>query len=139
MAEIVSKYPKTEINKEFVKTYFELLNFMKAHVTSNNKDFKYFYNKNLILRKTNVKYFIKLYYERITKTHGSYIMDENIEYFLNNDFKEESTMVKSSTSIDIGKYITFMKGIYHSLDKKMVDQFVSYLKKLTFLSVCYFN
>ena len=69
MAEIVSKYPKTEINKEFVKTYFELLNFMKAHVT-NNKDFKYFYNKNLILRKSNVKYFIKLYYERITKTLG---------------------------------------------------------------------
>ena len=35
MAEIVSKYPNR--NKQRIrKTYFELLNFMKAHVTSNN-------------------------------------------------------------------------------------------------------
>ena len=66
MAEIVSKYSKTEINKEFVKTYFELLNFMKSHV-KNNKDFTYFYNKTLILRKTNVKYFIRLFYEKSHK------------------------------------------------------------------------
>ena len=38
MAEVVSKYSKTEINKEFVKTYFEMLNFMKLHV-KHNKDF----------------------------------------------------------------------------------------------------
>lgn len=138
MAEIISKYSRTEINKEFVKTYFDLLNFMKNHVT-NNKDFIFFYKKNIILKKTNVKYFIKLYYEKITKHYGKHIMDENIEYFLDNNFSDEANMFKSSTSIDIGKYISFMQSIYHKLDDELINVFINYLKKLTFLSVCYFN
>ena len=66
-------------------------------------------------------------------------MNEDIDYFLNNDFRHEVSDVKNSTSIDIAKYIAFMKNIYHSLEKELVNDFVTYLKKLTFLSVCYFN
>lgn len=138
MADVVAQYTKAEINREFVKTYFELLLFMKEHV-KNNKDFTYFYNKNLLLKKTNVKYFIKLFYGKIAKTYGKHIMDENIEFFLNNEFNTEISDIKTSTSIDIAKYISFMKGIYHTLESSLVRDFIIYLKKLTFLSVCYFN
>ena len=56
---IYSRNQKQQIFRSFINTYFEFLDFIHQHIGKDNKDFKNFYKKNKLLRKANVKIFIK--------------------------------------------------------------------------------
>ena len=49
---------KRELLRAFVAVYFDLLNKVKKQ-SENNNEFDMFYKKNIMLKKTNVKMFIK--------------------------------------------------------------------------------
>ena len=55
----MNKYEKKELFSKFIEQYFILLNMMKEKF-NNNVDFKTFYAKNILLKKTNIKLFIYL-------------------------------------------------------------------------------
>lgn len=130
-------YNKKEIFKTFNTKYFDLLNFMKTH-SNNNKDFNYFYKKNYILKKTNIKMFIKTWHEHITQNYYEQIMENNINYFLNNNYENEMKQLKSfNTGIQENKLIENMKKLYCEMDKKISDEFITYIKHLTFLTYLY--
>ena len=79
---------KTDNFKLFNNTYFELLSFIKDN-SNKNKEYIKFYNKNLLIKKTNIKYLIKSWYIHVTTIYYEQIMKGDISFFLNKDYSEE--------------------------------------------------
>ena len=130
-------YNKKEIFKSFNTKYFDLLNFMKTH-SNQNKEFNYFYKKNYILKKTNIKMFIKTWHENITQKYYEPIMNDNINYFLNKDYTNEMNKINSlNSSVQENKLIENMKKLYYDMDEKITSEFIVYIKHLTFLTYLY--
>ena len=79
---LTKKNPEKKIHfKAFNSTYFELLKMMKEN-SDNNRDFKRFYNHNLFIKNTNIKMFIRTWYQNITCIYKEQIMSGDIDYFL---------------------------------------------------------
>ena len=120
-------YSKKTIFKEFIDTYFNLLKNIKDKV--NNKDFNHFYNKNYLLKKTNVKLFINTWYNEISKKFFNQIMSDDILYFLNNDFK--SNLKGLNSEFNINYYLDNLKTIYSKVEKNIFNYYIEQIKKLT--------
>ena len=65
--------------KEFVTKYFELLDYMKKY-SNNNSQFNNFCKKNAMLKRANMKIFMKVWYEYITIQYFDRIMNNDIDY-----------------------------------------------------------
>tara|TARA_Y100000768_G_scaffold388678_1_gene386098 strand:+ start:13538 stop:13933 length:396 start_codon:yes stop_codon:yes gene_type:complete len=128
-------YTKKSVFKEFIDTYFNLLKNIKDKV--NNKDFNHFYNKNYLLKRTNVKLFINTWYNEISKKFFNQIMSDDIIFFLNKDFK--STFKGLNSEFNINYYLDNLKTIYSKVEKSVFNYYVEQIKKLTKLSIIYFN
>ena len=131
---------KKEVFRAFNKLYFEMLEFMNENVDDKNKSFKIFYRKNYLLKRANIKLFIKKWYENISILYYNEILDGDIDYFLNKDYNsdlEKTGELKNELSMSY--HIEYMKNIYYSLDKKLVDKFILYVQKITQLSVLYYK
>ena len=126
---------KKNIFKNFIEIYFDLLKRIKKEV--NNKDFDRFYNKNYLLKKTNIKLFIVTWYNEISKKYVKQIMNNDINFFLNNDFKSSFNNLKDNYNINY--YLDNIKLIYKSVKKEVFDYYTNQIKKLTQLSIIYFN
>ena len=122
-----------QIFEQFNQNYFDFLYFLKQY-SNGDKLFQSFYKKNYIIKNTNIKLLIKTWYEHITSKYHKDIIDGNISFFLNKNYEED---VKNQT--DIIKYINFFKKNFKQFEKKIVDEFVGYIKILTHLSYMYFN
>ena len=136
---------RKEILKAFIPLFFEFLEFSKSH-SNKNQEFMSFYKKCFMLKKTNVRMFIQLWYSHISATYFRQIMDGDIEYFLCKNYDDEIEKGKNVTSASgsgssnvIGDCIIHMKDLYYKLDNKVVDVFVNYMQKLSYLSVMYYN
>ena len=131
---------KKEVFRAFNKLYFEMLEFMNENVDDKNKSFKIFYRKNYLLKRANIKLFIKKWYENISILYYNEILDGNIDYFLNKDYNSDLEKTgELKNELSMGYHIEYMKNIYHSLDKKLVDKFVLYVQQITQLSVLYYK
>ena len=134
---IMDKINKKHIFKLFIEQYFQLLNFVKKY-TNNNLDFKKFYAKNYLLKKKNIKLFIKTWYENITNNYYKYIMEGNINYFLNkNDYDNESNLLNKEYNFN--QYIGYFKTMYYNVEKQISNTFIDYVQKLTNLSFLYYK
>lgn len=125
-----------DLFQQFNKLYFDFLTFLKTH-SNGDKLFNRFYNKNYILKNTNIKLFIKGWYDNITTKYYQTIVEENINFFLNKDYQADVSKLEQST--DIIKYIRYFKDHYNQFEKKISDEFIGYIKQLTQLSYMYFN
>ena len=121
----------------FNEIYFNFLKFLKEN-SNNNKDFLTFYNKNFILKNTNIKYIIKSWYYNITIFYYNEIMNDNISFFLKKDYDEDINKVKNSSN-DILKYINIFKDNYDTLDNSIIQLCIKYIKQLTHFSFLYYN
>lgn len=128
-------YSKKQAFKEFIDTYFNLLKNIKDKV--NNTDFNHFYNKNYFLKRTNVKLFINTWYSEISKKFFNQIMSNDILFFLNNDFK--SNLKGLNSEFNINYYLDNLKTIYSKVDNNIFNFYLEQIKKLTNLSIIYFN
>lgn len=123
------------ILKKFVVTYFELLNFMKDHSKHNSK-FLFFYNKNLLLRKSNIKIFIKYWYEYVTKTYHDKIMKGDLNYM----FSEENyNNMNVQSNGSIMQHLIEIKTKYDRTDSDVIKSILVKVQELTSLSILYFN
>jgi hypothetical protein len=124
----------------FNENYFNFLNFIKKHMENDSK-YKLFYNKNLIIKQTNIKLIIRTWYNRITRNYYNEIMDQNFDFFLNKSYEED--VVKDNTSGEspmlLIQYITNFKTLFPSLEVSIKNEFISYMVKLTHLSFLYFK
>jgi len=127
---------KKQIIRTFVDTYFDLLNTVKNQLENKNKEFNDFYSKNLILKKTNIKLFIKTWYEYITKQYYHYIMDNNVNYFFSDELQSK---LDKEHNISVMKYILLIKEKYNSTSNSIVESILSKIKYLTQMSYQYFN
>jgi hypothetical protein len=125
-----------ELFQQFNKLYFDFLSFLKSH-SNGDKLFNSFYKKNYIIKNTNIKLFIKGWYDNITINYYQSIIEENILFFLKKDYN--SDIVQLENSNDIIKYIKYFKDNYDKFEKKVTDDFIGYIKQLTKLSYMYFN
>ena len=57
----MDKDSKKKVFSLFISVYFELLEIIKSKFDK-HKDFDIFYRKNILLKKTNIKLFIKNWY-----------------------------------------------------------------------------
>ena len=131
-----SSAQKKQIVKTFVDIYFDLLNTIKEQLENKNKEFNDFYKKNLLLKKTNIKLFIKTWYEYITKQYYHYIMDNNVNYF----FSEElQTKLSQQYNVPVMKYIVLIKEKYDSVSNSIVESILAKIRFLTQMSYQYFN
>ena len=128
-------YDKKGIFKEFINLYFNLLKNIKDQV--NNKDFNRFYYKNYLLKKTNIKLFINTWYNEISLKFFKQIMNDDILFFLNNDFK--GSLKKLNNEFNINYYLDNLKNIYNKVEKNIFNYYFDQIKKLTNLSIIYFN
>jgi hypothetical protein len=132
------KYKKS-IFKEFINEYFKLLDFLKKY-SDNDFTFKKFYAKNYLLKKVNIKLFIKGWYENITALYYSPIMSGNLDYFLKKDFNSDINKNKSiSSEFNMNYYIDYFKGIYTTIQSDLFNKFIDYIKQLTNLSYLYYK
>jgi len=122
--------------QKFNKLYFDFLSFLKEY-SNGDKLFNSFYQKNYVIKNTNIKLFIKGWYDNITLKYYKTIMDENISFFLNKDYNNDINNLENSN--DIIKYINYFKENYNKFEKKVMDEFINYIKELTKLSYMYFN
>ena len=127
---------KKQIVKTFVDIYFDLLNTIKEQLENKNKEFNDFYKKNLLLKKTNIKLFIKTWYEYITKQYYDYIMDNNINYFFSDELQEK---LSQQYNVPVMKYILLIKEKYDSVSNSIVESILTKIRFLTQMSYQYFN
>lgn len=121
----------------FNEKYFEFLTFLKKN-SNNNKDFSSFYNKNFILKNTNIKYIIKTWYSNITMIYYNDIMNDNISFFLKKDYHSDVHKLEDSSN-NILKYINIFKENYNTFDKSIIQLCIDYIKQLTQISFLYYN
>jgi hypothetical protein len=133
---MMNQTEKKGIFKLFIDGYFDLLEFIKTH-SNNNSDFKKFYMKNYLLKKANIKLFIKTWYESITVNYYQPIMNENVEYFLNKSYDSEVSNVQNQFNIKY--YISYFKTIYNKLDRSLIQGFINKIKYVTQLSYIYYK
>ena len=128
---------KKDIFKLFNKNYFELLEFMNKY-SNKNQYFNSFYRKNYIMKKTNIKIFIKTWKIAINDKYGEQIMNNNVRFFLENDFKDELNGSKNlNKEYKIQDCIIYMKSIYYTLDSAITNRFIKYIYDLTILTDLY--
>lgn len=128
---------KKDIFKLFNQTYFELLEFMKNY-SNKNQYFNTFYRKNYIMKKTNIKVFIKTWQLAVNDKYGNEIMNNNVKYFLENDFKNEFNNSEClNKEYKLQDCILYMKSIYYTLDNDITDKFIKYIRDLTILTDIY--
>ena len=125
-----------DIFQQFNKVYFEFISFLKDH-SNGDKLFNKLYQKIYIIKNTNIKLFIKVWYDSITLKYYQSILDENLSYFLNKDYNQDIDTIENSN--DILRYIHYFKTNYNTFEKKNIDIFIQYMKELTQLSYLYFN
>lgn len=123
---------------QFNDNYFKFLDFLKDN-SNDNKEFKSYYTKNLLIKQTNIKYFIKTWYSCITLLYYDKIMNNDISFFLNKDFTSDKTKIDNSYSTTFDKSIEYLKIIYTKLDKNIIDTFLIYIKNLTHYSYLYYK
>ena len=126
----MNKEFKKEIFSRFIIKYFELLEFMKDKI--NHNDFDLFYKKNYLLKKANIKIFIKTWYDYISQKYYVPIMNNNIDYFTNN-----STKIINSEYLK--KYLDYFKEIYNDLNQDEIENITTTIKELTQLSFIYYK
>ena len=130
---------KKEIYKTFVDIFFQFLEFIKNYSNENN-DFLNIYKKSYLLKKTNIRLFIQMWYTHISSIYFKQIMDGDIEYFLYKDYNyENKKMNVNNTNSIITECIMHMKELYSKLDKDIINIFVNYMQKLTYLSILYYK
>jgi len=122
--------------QQFNTVYFEFISFLKDH-SNGDKLFNKLYQKIYIIKNTNIKLFIKVWYDSITLKYYQSIIDENLSYFLTKDYNQDMDTIENSN--DILRYIHYFKTNYNTFEKKIIDIFIQYMKKLTQLSYLYFN
>ena len=127
----IDKNRKKKLFSEFINLYFELLNIIKSKFNSDN-DFKVFYQKNVFLRKTNIKLFIKTWYNSITNLYFNKVMNGDIQYFFDN----VNTIIKGDY---LKKYFNYFKQVYVTLDEKLIEYVLSIIQKLTKISFLYYK
>ena len=137
---IYSRNQKQQIFRCFINTYFDFLDFILTNIGKDNKDFKNFYHKNKMLRKANIKIFIKKWYETISVPYGKEIMNGNIDYFVNKNYDDEITMAGNiGREFSIRTYIDHMKNMYQNIDEDMMNKIIAYMQQCTKMSVLYYN
>lgn len=129
---------KRAIFSKFNEIYFDLLKMMKEN-SDKNKDFSNFYNKNLFIKRTNIKLFIKVWFQSITSLYKNEIMEGNLDYFIKKDFsKDIENNLEFSNTYSIDTYIHYFKNIYNDLEEKYINDFVTRVQSLTLLSDMYY-
>jgi|TARA_B110000093_G_C12820351_1_gene346662 hypothetical protein len=128
---------KKLIFKEFNETYLKLLNFLKDH-SNGDKLFSSFYNKNYIMKKTNIKMFIKYWYDNITSLYYEQIKQGDLKFFLEKDYNNEVNKM-NDLSFNISSYIEFFRNKYDSLEPCIIENFITQMKQLNCLSYSYYN
>tara|TARA_Y100000022_G_C13156715_1_gene332021 strand:- start:477 stop:857 length:381 start_codon:yes stop_codon:yes gene_type:complete len=126
----MDKSLKKSIFSRFIIKYFELLEIIKEKVTHN--DFDLFYKKNFILKKTNIKIFIKTWYEYITQKYYIHIMNNNIDYFINNS----TTIINNEY---LKKYLSYFNESYKQLNDSEIKSIIAIIQELTQLSLIYYK
>ena len=120
----------------FNKEYFEFLNFIKEHIEDSS--FKTFYRKNQIMKETNPKMFIRIWYNRIGSKYHEQVMQRDVSFFLNKDYDNDVTYAGSDSNILL-KYINKFKESYDTLDEKVKEIFLNFIIGLTDKSFVYYK
>lgn len=126
---------KRRLLKAFITIYFELLNNIKKH-SDNDVDFDSFYKKNYMLKKTNIKMFIRVWYDNITLEYCDKIINGNVDYIFSDELINN---VCSKTNGNIIQYMNIIKDKYENTDKCIVNDLLLKIQQLTQLSTLYFN
>tara|TARA_B110000467_G_C18132275_1_gene374016 strand:- start:267 stop:650 length:384 start_codon:yes stop_codon:yes gene_type:complete len=122
---------KKLVFRQFIDVYFQLLNMIKDQV-GNHTDFKIFYRKNIMMKKTNVKLFIKTWYESMTVPHYTSIMNENKDFFM-----EHGTAFLPDPSFQT--YFEEFKIMSLKTEGSLLEKAFNKIRELTQLSLFYYQ
>ena len=126
-----NKNIKKELFLRFIELYFQLLNIIKSKFEKHS-DFKIFYQKNMFLKKTNIKLFIKTWHDSITIHYFKQIMNGEIQYFFDNVDK----IIKTEY---LKKYFGYFKQVYVTLDESLVKHVLTIIQDLTKITFLYYK
>ena len=122
--------------RDFNKSYFDFLKFIEKYLKE-DKNFKTFYRKNIMMKETNPKFFIKTWNEKITIHYNEQIMKRDVSFFLNKDY--ENDLSETGQMNTLLKYINDFKENYESLSEETKMEFINFIVELTHKSHLYFN
>ena len=98
------------------------------------------YRKSYIIKKTNIKLIIKVWYDNISSLYNKEIEEGNIDFFLNKDYNLEINKIENyNNSYNINSYIDFFRKQYNILDDSIIQSFINYVQHLNRLSLNYFK
>lgn len=136
---MTSKQEKKVLFTNFNKEYFELLDYMKEQL-KDNKEYKSFYRKNKLLKKTNIKLIIKTWHTSITLIYKEPIMKKDIDFFLNNDYSEQIEENKEfSSCYSVVYYINELKNMYETISNDCIDIVMNKIHNLTKITDLYYK
>ena len=130
----------TTVFKKFNTAYFNFLDFIKKNI-KNDLKFNGFYMKNMIIKQTNIKLFIKTWYNRITHKYYAQVMNKDLNFFMNKSYMDDvQNNNTSGEAPDVMlNYIGEFKKAFPTLDDSIKDEFTNYIMNLTNYSYIYFN
>jgi hypothetical protein len=108
--------------KEFNKTYFDFLDFIKVH--NKTGKFSLFYNKNYMVKKTNPKLIIMLWYRRMAYPYYDKILNGDVSFFLESSFD-------NIDNPEVQGHIYYFKEIYQIMPEQYRSEFIKFVQKLT--------
>lgn len=125
--------------KDFNKLYFNFLDFLKKY-SNGDKMFNDFYRKSYIIKQTNIKLIIKIWYDNISSLYNKEIEEGNIDFFLNKNYNLEINKIGNyNNNYNINSYIDFFREQYTKLDENIIQSFIHYVQHLNRLSLNYFK
>jgi len=127
----INKNIKKQLFSRFIELYFQLLNIIKSKFEKHS-DFKVFYQKNILLKKTNIKLFIKTWHDSVTLQYFNQIMNGEIQYFFDN----VDTVIKTEY---LKKYFGYFKQVYVTLDESVVNHVLTIIQDLTKITFLYYK
>jgi len=127
----INKEIKKQLFSRFIMLYFSLLDIIKSKFEKHS-DFKSFYNKNLLLKKTNIKLFIRTWHDSISTLYANKVIEGDIQYFFNN----VNTIIKTEY---LKKYFEYFKQVYGTLDDVLIKKVLNIIQELTKITIIYYN
>jgi hypothetical protein len=128
---------KQDIFKGFNNHFVEFIDDIHS-IFPNDKDIIMTRDSLMLLKKSNPKMIIDVWYKNITMKYDLEITSGNIDFFLNKDYNEDINMGEQKNNKVI-EAIEKLRGPIKNMGDDNKEKCLKYIQNLTQLSKLYFN
>lgn len=129
---------KSSFVSEFNRVFFDFVEEI-INTFPNDNDIKLVRNQLINIRKINPKLIIKTFYSYVIEKYSIEIEQENIDFFINKDYRNDLTDMSSSYVDKIVQVIERLRTPVKNMNKEQQQRAIEYIKTLKHIGDKYFD